>query len=59
MMQSASVPRLGGPGAMIPDKDDVGGFKPSLAHQAIFGVNLLTMRQSRWLGPSLAAGPRP
>jgi hypothetical protein len=35
MMQSASVPRLGGPDAMIPDKDEVGGFKPSHAHQVM------------------------
>jgi len=38
MMQSASVPRLGGPDAMIPDKDEVGGFKPSQAHQVMLRV---------------------
>jgi hypothetical protein len=59
MIQSASVPRLGGPDAMIPGKDEVGGFKPSQAHQVMLGVTLLIMRQSRWLGPSLAVGPRP
>jgi hypothetical protein len=59
MMQSASVPRLGAPDAMIPDKDEVGGFKLSQAHQVMLGVTFLIMRQSRWLGPSLAVGPRP
>jgi hypothetical protein len=59
MMQSASVSRLGGPDVMIPDKDEVSGFKPSQAYQVMLGVALLIMRQSRWLGPSLAVGPRP
>ena len=59
MVQSASVPRLGGPDAMIPDKDEAGGFKPGQAHQVMLGVTLLIVRQSGWLGPSLAAGPRP
>jgi hypothetical protein len=40
MVQSASVPRLGGPDAMISDKDEVGGFKPSQAHQVMLGVAL-------------------
>jgi len=53
MMQSASVPRLGGPDAMIPDKDEAGGFKPGQAHQVMLGVTLLIVRQSGWLGPSL------
>ena len=59
MIQSASVPRLGGPDAMIPDKDEVGGFKPSQAHQVMLGVTFLIMRQSRWLGPSLASWASP
>jgi len=38
MTQSVSVPRLGGPDAVIPEKDEVGGFKPSQAHQVMLGV---------------------
>ena len=41
------------------DKDEVGGFKPSQAHQVMLGVTLLIMRPGRWLGPSMAVGPRP
>jgi hypothetical protein len=36
--------QLAGPDAMIPDKDEVGGFKPSQARQVMLAVALVIVR---------------